>query len=208
MSLHLRTDDLRRAIALVLTLVSCTAARSPVAPHTAESVVRELYAYVIRHQPIGIPQGDTRNALRPLMSERLRNRLETAAACEADYFRQYTKSDEKPIFGWLEHGLFSGGSERAIPAEMTIVSTKPATAGRQQVTIRLTYRDTFETYGRPPDPANTFHWEVDVLVDCPGRSCVVDDVVEIDDTGKRLRPLSEGFESCDGRRWVGYPAEP
>src|SRR5689334_10697911 len=81
-----------------------------------DAVVQKLYGQVVERHPVGIPKGDDKSAIWPVLSNKLIERLETAQACENDYFRQHPVSEGKPEFAWLETGLFSGGNEEAIPA--------------------------------------------------------------------------------------------
>jgi len=53
-----------------------------------EDVVKELYAIIVARQPLGIPTGDDKAAIWPLLSRRLIRRLETAKACEIDCLKQ------------------------------------------------------------------------------------------------------------------------
>jgi hypothetical protein len=171
-------------------------------------VVRAFYDQIIRFHPIGIPRGEARSALWPLLSARLARRLDALQACEDDYYRLNKKKLEsgqlKPSIGWIESGLFSGGNEQALPAEAAIIKIQPAGAGRFRAYLQFTYRDTLETYGRPTDDSNTFRWTGIALVASEGNRYVVDDYIPIDlDSGKPLAPLSEGFPECRGSRWIG-----
>jgi hypothetical protein len=135
-------------------------------------------------------------------------RLDALQACEDDYYRRNEKKLEseqlKPSIGWIESGLFSGENEQALPAEATITRIEPAGTGRFRAYLQFTYRDTFETYGRPPDDSNTFRWTGVVLVVSEGDHYAVDDYVPIDlDSGKPLTALSANFPECRGNRWVG-----
>ncbi len=138
------------------------------------------------------------------MTPRLRKILDVAQECEKDYFAKHTCEECKPTFGWIEQGLFSGGNEEALPAEAHVVSTKSFAHGTFQVTVRLTYRETFETYGRPPNPKNHFDWRVLVRVQCSKDNCLLDEFLRLDpDTGKARDALSESFSECNGPLWVG-----
>jgi hypothetical protein len=172
------------------------------------NVVRAFYDQIIKLHPIGIPTGEAKRALWPLLSSRLAQRLDALQACEDDYYRRNKKKLEseqlKPSIGWIESGLFSGENEQALPAEVTITRIEPAGAGRFRAYLQFTYRDTFETYSRPPDDSNTFRWTGIVLVVSEGDRYAVDDYIPINhDSGKPLAVLSEGFPECRGNRWVG-----
>jgi hypothetical protein len=161
---------------------------------TPEAVVRALYAEVVARRPIGIPEGEDAAAIAPLLTKRLRAQLETGRACEADYFRQYPRGDQKPEFWWLEMGLFSGGSERALPAEVVVEHAQAVSKGVWRVPVRLTYRDDDGAYP----------WRGEVTVKAQGKGFAVDDVAIFDDdtTSAHWR-LSEAFAACDGKRWRG-----
>ena len=172
---------------------------------TPDAVVRTLYAHIVRARPLGIPTGDDRAALWPLLTGRLIRVLETADRCEQDYFRQHPQTDSKPEFGWLEGGLFSGPDEMALPSDVRIVRTDTVARERYRVLVQFTYRESFETYGRPPNPANTFRWRGEVMVEGHNGRFRVDDFRRLDErSGKRLQALSRSFLGCRGSQWVGY----
>jgi hypothetical protein len=176
----------------------------PVAAADPSDVVRKLYEQVIAHKPLGVPEGQAKAAIWPLLTPRLVKQLETVAACEADYFRQHPPGDEKPEFFWLESGLFSGDNEMALPAAIEILSTEAAGTDRHRITVRFTYQESFETRGRAPDPAASFQWRSAVVVDCSKERCLVDDFIPFDiDTAKPLTPLSQSFASCKDGKWIG-----
>jgi len=194
---------LRPAILLLL-LVSClspggTANSSP------DSVVRALYQQIVARRPFGIPKGEDKAAIWPYLSKGLIHKLETAQACEDSYFQQHTSDIVKPGFDWLEVNLFSGGAnEQAIPSSAVVERTAAQKDGSLRVYVRLRYKESFETYGRPPNPANTFHWRVaDSMISEDGKF-VVDDVLFLkDDSTKIEYRLTDFFRGCDGPRWVG-----
>jgi hypothetical protein len=81
------------------------------------NVVRAFYDQIIKLHPIGIPTGEAKRALWPLLSSRLAQRLDALQACEDDYYRRNKKKLEseqlKPSIGWIESGLFSGENEQS-----------------------------------------------------------------------------------------------
>jgi hypothetical protein len=181
-----------------------------------KSAVTEFYSVIIKDPPIGLPTGAVKAALEPRMSRRLVRQLRLAQECEKDYFRLHSRRTPaaedglpptvgKPSFGWLEHGLFSGGNEQAMPKELDIQAVEPLPDGGFRVRVEFTYRDSFATYGRPPDDSNTFRWPGIVIVVREHGDFVIDDFVEIEwwDAKKGQRPLSAAFEGCSGGRWVG-----
>jgi len=169
-----------------------------------QSAVLKLYRQIVARRPLGIPEGRDRAAINVFLSRTLIQRLETAQACQDDYFRQHPDKDSKPSFPWLELGLFSGANEEAVPSAAEIVSTRRLEDGSYHVSVRLTYKESYETYGRPPDPANTFQWQVAADVKSENGRFVVDDVLFFDETAKKVEwRLSGAFTGCDGPRWVG-----
>ena len=174
-------------------------------PQQADTLVRQLSAQIVARRPIGIPDGEDKAAIWPLLSGRLIKQLETARACEVDYRRLHATDEGKPDFAWLESGLFSGDNEQAIPAEIAVERVERLKGGAFRVVVRFTYRETFETYGRPPDPATFFSWRGAMMVVPEAGQLLVDDVVLFRDGSEPVESrLSEAFVGCAGPRWVGY----
>jgi hypothetical protein len=167
-------------------------------------VVRQLYAQIVARHPLGIPKGADRTAIWPFLSKHLKQRLEAARACEADYIRQHSVDHGKPAFGWLESGLFSGDNEEALPEKAVIERTEQRNDGSFQVYVRLTYKESSKAHHRPPDPAGTFSWNVAVNVILEDRRFVIDDVLLFKDDSPNVRSrLSDAFVGCEGSRWIG-----
>jgi hypothetical protein len=185
--------------------------KPPRVPERPEAVVRSLYHVVVARHPIGLPRGADRKAIAPYLSKGLIRGLDTALACETDYSRLHRDPNVKSEIEWSEDGLLSGGNERALPAAYHVASTQPEKDDSFRVHVRLTYRDTWATYGRPPTEANTFQWYVDVIVVRENGHFVVDDVIYLkdeDDPRDVGPPLSQTLTlGCDGSRWVGYGEE-
>jgi hypothetical protein len=193
-------------VSSILLVLAAAAIAAPAAPGDETGVVRSLYTYVVATRPLGIPPEAEWRRIAPLFSRRIVGALDEARACEADYFRKHPARDEKPEFGWLERGLFSGWVEMAIPREFKIVARKSQSSGRWRVVVRLTYHETRETYhDRPPDPRNSFSWHVEVLMQTEDGRPVIDEIVHraeaTDESSWRLSGL---FEGCSGRKWTGY----
>jgi hypothetical protein len=175
------------------------------AEHPPDYVVRKLYQQVVVRRTLGIPKGADKAAIIPFLSKGLIQKLDTAQACEDDYFRQHTDKQSKPAFDWLETDLFSGANEKAIPSAAVVRRTVTQRDGSFHVYVKLTYKESFETYGRPPDPANTFHWEVAAVVISEGGRLVLDDVLLfMDDSTKTASRLTDSFAGCNGSHWIGY----
>jgi|GEM_PF-2745722 len=166
-------------------------------------VVRVFYSYITRHQPLGIPKGNDKKALWPLMSKQLVQQLNTLQLCEDDYYTRYgellRKNDWKPSIGWLEYGLFSGGNEAATPSKFSILSAAKRKS-KVDVHLRFTYKQTY-CCGAPPAYE---HYEGIVEVISEDNRFVIDDYVALGDY-KPGRRLSEGFSECQGGKWVGRP---
>ena len=171
---------------------------------SAESVVRKLYGQITTRKPLGIPKGSDETAIRPLLGKELLQTLRAAQSCQDDYFRQHIDKGSKPEFGWLETGIFSGPNERAIPSAAVVERTEPQEDGSFHVYVRLTYRESFDTYGRAPNPANTFSWQVAAVAKSEGGHFVVTDVLFFEGESKKIESrLSDSFRGCEGSHWVG-----
>lgn len=175
---------------------------SAAAERQPDAVVRKLYHRVVARHPLGIPKGPDKVAIWPLLSKQLAQSLETAQACESDYVRQHVAGDGKPEFRWLEIGLFSGGNEKALPAEAVVERTEPQKDGSFHVYVKLTYKNSGS-----PDPANTFHWTIAAKVISEDRRFVVDDILLFKDDSTQVESrLSNSFIGCQGSRWIGQEA--
>jgi hypothetical protein len=192
-----------KPLAVLLQLVSfiLPSARSGQPP---DVVVRDLYQQIVARRPLGVPTGEEKAALSPFLSKALIQKLDVAQSCEDDYLRQYPDTNLKPEFGWLETNLFSGTNELASPSAATVERTEPMKDGTFRVYVRLTYKDSFETYGKPPDPIQTFNWQVAAVVISEAGRYVVNDVLFFEDDSTRIASrLTDSFAGCDGPRWVG-----
>jgi hypothetical protein len=183
---------------VILTALALAAGLSP-APEQAWSTVEAFYAQVVKHQPLGLPDGGAAVALRPFLSTRLQSRLQYAEACERDYARQQPQgSTDKPDYGWLEAGLFSGFSERAAPQAAEVVHTEDEGGGRMRVYVQLTYVD------RHPQYPVTDVWHRAAVVTAEDGVFRVDDVVALDDETLDDRGgIDEILAGCDRGRWIG-----
>jgi len=168
-------------------------------------VVVELYKQIVVRKPIGIPPKTANRTIWRLLSRDLTECINTALACAKDWNRQYPDLNLKPEFDWLEFGLFSGGNEHALPSRFRVRRTVKQKDGSYQVQVKLTYKETFETYGRPPDPKNTFDWDIIAFVIWDGYGFAVNDVSYAKDqpheAGLRLSQLLS--HGCKGGKWVG-----
>ena len=154
-----------------------------------EAVVRNLYHEVVARHPNGVPRGADMNALTPYLSKGLIRRLDSAQACEDDYYRRRQDPKEKPQMKWFEVGLFSGGNEKALPVAFYVEGSHPEKDGSFRVHVRLRY-------------GGSLNWHVAVIVVRENGHFVVDDVVflkdETLDVESRLSQLLA--VGCDGPR--------
>jgi hypothetical protein len=190
---------------LVLFLLAASSISLTASPTSSpDSVVRKLYQEVVARKPLGIPKGADRTAIWPYLSKALIQKLEVAQNCEDDYFRHHAGEGQKPEFGWLEFGLFSGANERGIPAAAVVTRTEPQNDGSFLVYVRLTYKESPETYGRTPTDANTSNWDVAAVVILESGRLVVDNVLLMNgDSTKVESRLTNSFSGCSGPHWVG-----
>jgi hypothetical protein len=174
----------------------------------AEAAVIRLYKQVVFRKPLGILRKKAdRQAILPVLSRDLVERIRVAKECERDYFRQYADPNIKPAFDWLEFGLFSGGNEQALPSRVALLRSVKQKDGSYQVRVKLTYWGEFDKYpSRPSDPAHVWNWEVTAVVVRDGGHFAVNDVLyskDTDETGLRLSQLLN--HGCKDGKWVGYP---
>lgn len=195
---------MRLLLMIIASLLTICLSPVGAAGPSASAVVRELYQQIVKRRPLGIPKGEDKAAIWPHLSKGLIRRLETAQKCEDSYFQQHKNENGKPGFDWLEVNLFTGGgNEQAIPYSAAVERTAAQKNGSFRVYIRLEYKESFETYGRPPNPANTFHWRVAAKVISEDGNFVVDDVLFFkEDSGKIESRLTTSFPGCEGPQWV------
>jgi hypothetical protein len=168
-------------------------------------VARVFYTYITTYQPLGIPVGRAKKSLWPLMSKRLVRELDTLQSCDDDYYRRYgdylRANQFKPVTPWLEHGLFSGPNEAAIPWKFSILGSKTVGENRVDVHLRFTYKQA-HCCGYPTQYE---YYEGVVTVILENNRWVIDDFVAMDGA-KSLNRLSDGYAQCKGGQWVDAPA--
>jgi hypothetical protein len=97
-----------------------------------------------------------------------------------------------------------GGNERALPTSFVFDRTAKEKDGSFRVYVRLTYKESFQTYGRPPNAANTFSWNVAAVVISEDGKFVVDDVLLFKDNSTEIDSrLTTSFPGCSAGHWVG-----
>ena len=191
------------SLMIILLLVGGTATRVFAHPRP-DAVVIKLYGQIVARHPLGIPKSSDKNAIRPFLSKRLIQEFKVAQECEDDYVRKHADDDGKPEFDWMERGLFSGSNEKASPFAAVVERTEPKKDGYIQVYVKLTYKDTYKTYGRPIKHPSVFHWHVAAIVIREAGRFVVDDVVQYNEGSTEIKySISSAFIGCDGSHWVG-----
>jgi hypothetical protein len=165
--------------------------------------VRQLYEEIVAHHPIGIPSGAEMAAIRPFLSKRLAEQLQTAKACQEDYFQQHQITEDAPKPTWLKMGIFSGDGKRALPVESYPSLEKRPTNGTFLVDISLSLSDI--NGHKPKSYSRNDWWVVAVKVISENDQFVVDDVRIFDglSTDGPSHLLSESFAGCDGSHWTG-----
>ena len=161
--------------------------------------VNDLYQKIVERHPIGIPTGTDKTALWPFLSRRLIQQLDTAQACQDDYFRQYPNAGTPSKPAWLDSGIFVGHSKRALPLSALPTHQEPQKDGSFAVSVALTY---VKLPGFVPDEAS---WAVIATVIPEDNRFVVDDVRLFDGlaTDGPSHLLSESFTGCNGTHWTG-----
>jgi hypothetical protein len=175
-------------------------------PEDPEAPVRSLYTEVVNHHPSGLPTEAEMKILAPYLSKELRQRIELANACAADW--EHKSPDPKLIrdntSGFV---IFSG--DGVSPNAFQIENTVQERDGSFQVSLRLEAKS---PHGR------SWTWRVAPVVIRQGDHYSVDDIIYVNDSvwdhpedkpaDRRLSQyLSAG---CDGAHWAGLslPNEP
>jgi hypothetical protein len=165
--------------------------------------VRQLYEEIVVHHPIGIPPGAEMAAIRPFLSKRLAEQLQTAKACQEDYFQQHQIIKGAPKPTWLKMGIFSGDGKRALPVESYPSLKERPTDGTFLVDVSLSLPDI--NGHKPKSYSRNDWWVVAVKVISENGQFVVDDVRIFDglSTDGPSHLLSDSFAGCDGSHWTG-----
>jgi hypothetical protein len=171
--------------------------------------VQKLYEEIVIHHPIGIPTGAEMAAIRPFLSKRLTEQLQTAQDCEKDYFRQHPATDGAPKPTWMKSGLFTGDGQRVSPIQAVPERKEPQKDGSFLVylpLVRLYIGHGSHYFYFDGDKAQG--WEVVATVVSENGRFVVDDVrvFDGDSTGGPSHLLSDGFVGCEGPHWTGPDA--
>jgi hypothetical protein len=167
-------------------------------------VTRNLYDAVVARHPLGIPHGQDKVGISPLLSKRLRGQLETAQACQAEYLRQHPRPAKMPEPAWFNAGLFSGDGALALPGADLVDHKERQEDGSFQVFVWLSHENSAVPDSAPP-ASRWRTWHVSALVKSEDGRFVVDDLRLFGDESiyGPSRLLSDSFAGCDGSRWVG-----
>jgi hypothetical protein len=167
-------------------------------------VTRKLYDAVVAGHPRGIPNGQDKVRITPLLSKRLRGRLESAQACQEDYLRQHPGPAKMPESAWFKAGLFSGEGALALPGADLVDHKQRQEDGSFQVFVWLSREDS-AVQDSAPSASRWRTWHISAVVKSEDGRFVVDDVRLFGDDSLDgpSRLLSDSFSGCDGPRWVG-----
>jgi len=170
----------------------------------AIDAARNLYDMVVEHHPLGIPQGDDRARIMPLLSASLRKRLQNAQACEEDYLHQFPASDRNQRPAWFNAGLFSGEGELAAPGAELVDHKEQKDDDSVDVIVWLSRKVT-AVPNSAASASSWRNWHVSVAVRAEDGRFAIDDVRIFDgrsaDSPSHL--LTDSFAECNGSRWVG-----
>jgi hypothetical protein len=160
---------------------------------TPQAAVSQFYAAYIKHHSSGFfLQGSAKRDLDPMLSKRLRQLLDAAAACQKDWIRQQPQgTTDKPPF--VDCCLFSGVPD-GMPTSFELGPTTMLPDGGYRIVVEFVRRET----------ADVIRWRDAVLVVRDGARFAIDDVVfDADSASTDTDRLSDSFRDCRDRRWIG-----
>jgi hypothetical protein len=159
-----------------------------------------LRRYLKQDKAVGNFEGG--RVLAPFLSARLRRVLDNASACELDWARQQPKgSTDKPPF--VDCCLFASSPE-GIPTSFELGPAERLPDIRHRVFVDFTYADSPGTYSDPTIRLQTSHWRDALVMVQAGGRYLVDDFIFLRDVPHRPPLLlSESFQGCRERRWIG-----
>lgn len=171
--------------------------------------VQKLYSEIVAHHPIGVPTSAEMTAIRPFLSKRLAEQLQTAQACQEDYSRQQPTARGGSEPGWSKYDLFSGQGDHASPVDAVVDRKEKQNDGSFLVYVDLEPVEAVIDLGHG---RRAFHggytWQVEARVISENGQFVVDDV-RIFGHFPAAGPshlLSDSFTGCDGSHWTGLAA--
>jgi hypothetical protein len=160
---------------------------------TPQAFVTHFYTVYIKQHSSGLfLQGGAKRALDPLLSKRLRQRLSDAVACQADWVRQQPKgSTDKPPF--VDCCPFSGAAD-GMPTSFALGPTEVLPDGRHRVVVNFVRKETHDV----------ITWRDAAIVMKEDDRFVLEDVIyDVDPASGQHGRLSENFDDCRDRRWIG-----
>jgi len=183
-------------IAICLPLSGQTTASTP------QGLAARFYTLCINHHVAGLPlNAEARKALRPLLSEDLRQRIDDGEMCQADFIRQFPDPPPvnppvpqviyKPPF--IDCCLFTSTPD-GTPTSFTLGPTNVLRDGRYRVVLNLVRKDMF----------GVINWRDAAIVKHESNRFVIDNVVfDADRKPAGYLPQPFSFQGCQGPRWVG-----
>jgi hypothetical protein len=171
--------------------------------------VQKLYEEIVSHHPIGISTGAEMAVIRPFLSNRLTEQLQSAQACQDDYSRQHPTPGGISNPGWLKSGLFSGEGSHASPVDAVVDRKEKQNDGSFLIYVDLEPVEALNDLGHGRRAFyGGYSWQVEARVISENGQFVVDDV-RIFDRFPAEGPshlLSDSFTGCDGSHWTGLAA--
>jgi hypothetical protein len=91
-----------------------------------------------------------------------------------------------------------------MPTSFTLGPTEILADGRYQVSVNFVHQETKATYSDSRKPLGVIRWRDAAIVTTEGDHFAIDDIVyDADATSRDKVRLSESFQGCRGRRWMG-----
>lgn len=197
-----KTSLLRSTLTAAATIAICRPISAQTAAPTPQALVTRFYSLCIKHRVAGLPlKSEAKRALRPLLSEDLRRRIDDGEACQADFSRQFPDPAPvnppvpqviyKPPF--VDCCIFSSTPDGP-PTSFTLEGTTRLRDGRYRVLVRFFLQDHM----------GGIKWKDAAIVKREGDRFVIDGVIfDADRKPAEYLPQSVSFEGCRGRHWVG-----
>jgi hypothetical protein len=193
---------LRIATTAAATIAICLPLSGQTTASTPQGLAARFYTLCIKHHVAGLPlNAEARKALRPLLSEDLRQRIDDGEACQADFIRQFPDPPPvnppvpqviyKPPF--IDCCLFTSTPD-GTPTSFTLGPTNVLRDGQYRVVLNFVRKDMF----------GVIKWRDAAIVKHESDRFVIDNVVfdaDLKPAGYLPQPFS--FQGCQGPRWVG-----
>jgi hypothetical protein len=184
------------------TIAICRPVSAQTAAPTPQALVTRFYMLCIKHHVAGLPlEAAARKAVRPFLSEELRQTIDDGEACQADFIRQFP--DPPPVNPSVPQVIYKPpfvdccvftSTPDGPPTSFTLGPTKKLLDGRYHVLVNFVRKDMF----------GVIKWPDAAIVKREGDRFVIDNVVfEADRRPAGYVPPPMTFEGCKGPRWVG-----